>query len=209
MKKVLTVLVFGITLAILAWYGINPVLTKGSEDQHAGLLSGTVLKPTSSLPDFTLMNSHGNPINLASLKGHWSLLFFGYGTCPDICPRTLSTVAALYQTMAHEKINGPGFYFVSLDPTNDTAPKLREFLARFHPQFMGLTGNEAEMKKLATACRVYSYTEPTPNAAGQKVIDHSASLMLINPQGQLQAIFTPPYKVEEVAEDLKKLMRTY
>lgn len=208
MKKIVLLVIFSTVLASALWFGIHPFLSKKihakAEDRF---LSATVLKPTQAIGQFSLIDTTGQTFQNLSLKGHWTLLYFGYATCPEVCPRTLNSVSELYGIFAAQRQDiKPRFIFATLDPKEDTKEKLAAFLNRFHPEFQGVTGEESEVQKLTATCRVYSWTDPKPNAAGQKVIDHSAALMLINPHGQLAAIFSPPLKPQDIYKDLQILM---
>lgn len=216
MKRiVIFLLALGISCA--AWYGISPMLKKetlaqlqaNAREQQAdpGYAAATILTPTKPLIEFSLMDTKNQPFTHDSLQNHWTLMFFGYAQCPDICPTTLAIAGQLWRSFPNQTPHPKAqFVFVSLDPKDDTVPKLREFLERFHPSFIGVTGNEQDIKKLAENCRIYSWADPKPNAAGQKVIDHSATLLLINPEGRIQAIFSPPHRAENIAKDLQSLM---
>ncbi len=207
MRGILLTLTFVILIALGAWYGLNPILSKSSPaHSNPQLASATVLNKTTPLVDFTFKATDGRSFSKQNLKGQWTLLFFGYGDCPDICPRTLSQLSDVYKILGDLKAHEPRFVFVSLDPKTDTIEKLRTFLGRFNPTFIGLTGNEAEMEKLAADCRIYSWTDPNPNPQGQKVIDHSATILLINPHAELYAVFSPPHQAADIAKDLQSLM---
>lgn len=190
------------------------------EQKASSLQAATLLQTPMPLSDFTLMATHGKSFNLQSLKGHWSLLFFGYSDCPDICPRTLNKVSDIYKILSEERMASndssisatspisPRFIFISLNSTQDNIEKLKSFLSRFDPQFMGLTGDETEINKLAKSCRIYSWTDPKLNSLGQKVIDHSATLILINPKGQIQALFSPPHEPRDIAKDIQSITKS-
>lgn len=216
-KRILLTLIFGLTTAFLAWYGINPILNKKpvfeTKEQATQLSlandmgSATVLQPAKTLEAFSLLDTHNKVFTEQTFQGHWTLLFFGYAQCPEICPRTLAIMSDLFRTKPQANAKAKAqFVFVSLDPKSDGVAELRSFLNRFNPDFIGLTGDEKEVIKLAKACRVYSWTDPKPNAAGQKVIDHSGTLLLINPEGKLQALFSPPHVSDTLAKELKILM---
>lgn len=200
-----------IAIAAVIWLGIKPMVNKDAEKQQVKqtLSEATVLQPTFPIPDFSLIDTKGKSFTAQSFKGHWTLLFFGYASCPDICPRALKTISEIYQAFTEQQYTSkPRFIFVSLDPTEDTPNKLSAFLARFNSEFMGLSGQEVEMNKLANACRVHSWTDPKLNAAGQKVIDHSAMLLLINPHGQLHAVFSPPHQPLNIVKDIQRLLNS-
>lgn len=223
-KRILLTIIFGLTTAFLAWYGINPILNKAPvfENQQAQqsspqvsqqastaseLGSATVLQPAKTLETFSLLDTHNKVFTEQTFQGHWTLLFFGYAQCPEICPRTLAIVSDLFRNkpQTHAKAKAR-FVFVSLDPQSDGVTELKTFLNRFNPEFIGLTGDEKEVIKIAKSCRVYSWKDPVLNAAGQKVIDHSGTILLINPAGKLQALFSPPHVSDTLAKELKVLM---
>lgn len=210
MKRLLLSICFATAMGFAVWYGLNPLLTKDANTQNLTqtLSEATLLKGQPPLPEFSLIDTDEHPFSNQSLKGHWTLLFFGYASCPDVCPRALKTISEIYQSFSPEYASlKPRFFFISLDPVSDTPKKMREFLGRFNGEFKGLTGNELEMNKLAKGCRVFSITDPKLNPAGQKVIDHSAMLLLINPQGHLHAIFSPPHQPQHIAKDLEMLTK--
>jgi protein SCO1/2 len=221
-KRILLTLIFGLTTTVLAWYGITPILNKEKSFDSASIQSplqtgqqtlandmgaATVLQPAKTLVPFSLLDTHNQVFTQQSFQGHWTLLFFGYAQCPEICPRTLAIISDLFRTKPHSNAQAKAqFVFVSLDAKNDSVPQLQAFLSRFHPDFIGLTGDENEVVKLAKSCRIYSFKEPELNAAGQKIIDHSGTILLINPEGKLQALFSPPHASDTLAKELKVLM---
>lgn len=170
--------------------------------------SATILTPAKPLPNFSLQDSNGNIFTQDTFIGHWTLLFFGYADCPEICPTTLAIVGGVWRAFPEQQPHTKAqFVFASLDPTNDTPQKLKDFLSRFNPAFIGITGSESQMNKLAKSASVYSWTDPQLNTAGQKIIDHSATLLLINPEGRLYALFTPPHHIDTIKKDLQVLMK--
>jgi len=166
----------------------------------AGALS--VLQPAKPLIPFSLIDTEGKPFTQASMQGQWSLLFFGYATCPGICPNTLKVLQKVWiDPVLDQKLH---FIFVSLNPTDDTPAKLKAFLAGFNPHFRGLTGNAKQIEALSKACSIYSWQDPE---AKQLMIDHSATLLLINPQGAIKALFSPPHEAATLLTELKTLIR--
>jgi len=182
----------------------TPTAEKGSKPV---LKTGTLLSPPRLLPPFSLTDTHNQHFTDTSLQGQWTLMFFGYARCPAICPATLAIVGELWRSFPKPDPTQPiQFVFVSLDEA-DTPTTLGNFLARFHPTFIGLTGHSTAINALAKACRIYSWTDTTSNATGQKVIDHSATLLLINPEGRIQAVFSPPHITHNIAHDIELLMK--
>lgn len=191
-----------------AWCGVKKPESSNSIETEE-FAQATVLRPGSPIADFSLQDTQNRPFNLQSLKGHWTLLYFGYADCPDVCPRSLTLISEIYQIFSKQDFkNKPRFIFASLNPSHDEGEKLQELLNRFNPEFIGLTGSESEMNKFSKSCRVHSWTDTKLNANGKKVIDHSAAVLLINPLGRLQAIFSPPLKPQDIAADVQKLLNS-
>lgn len=198
--KVMFSLLAGL-LAVSTTHILSAVPTLKTEQSSAA----TVFSTAVPLPNFSLLDTSNKPFTHTALKSKWTLLFFGYTQCPKICPQTLAIVTEAWRALSQPNAQ---FIFVTLDPHIDTPAALKQFLTNFNSNFIGLTGDEAEIKKLAQACRIYSWTDPNLNATGQKIIDHSASLLLLNPQGQLQALFSPPHHSDTLARELKALMKS-
>lgn len=180
---------------------------KQSTPDIPAITSATVLTPPKPMYHFGLKDANGQPFTLESLQGHWTLMFFGYADCPEICPTTLAIVSGAWRAFPeHTPHPKAQFVFATLNPQSDTPEKLKTFLSHFNPNFIGVTGEESELNNLSKSLSIYSWTDPQLNAAGQKVIDHSATLLLINPEGRLHALFTPPHQIENLKKDLQILM---
>lgn len=208
MKRLLWVILTLVVLGALffVWY-LNHNKTPEAPPTIPALTSATVLKPAKPLIPFALQDSEGAPFTHENLKGYWTLMFFGYADCPEICPTTLATASGVWRAFPEQSPHpNARFVFVSLDPKTDTPQKLKTFLTRFNPTFIGLTGEETEVNNLSKFMNIYSWTDPKLNDKGQKIIDHSATLLLINPEGQLQALFTPPHQIDSLKKDLQVLL---
>lgn len=153
------------------------------------------------LPAFDLQGPQGKFSN-ADLRGGWSLLFFGYTQCPDICP----TALALMKDVQAAVPPAPTFrvIFVSVDPRRDSAELLRQYLAAFDPAFIGVSGDDADLAPLVAALGVY-YRRNDIADAKNYTVDHSATIHLIDPQGRLAAVFAPPQDVAGMAADYRRI----
>jgi protein SCO1/2 len=209
MRRIWLTLAIALSGVFAVWYGFNSTAEVPEKQSPAVLASATVLNPSKPLADFSLIDTNGKPFTQASLRNQWTLMFFGYSDCPDICPRTLLKISELLTALPGEaqKPDPLNFLFVSLNPENDTPDKLKAFLTRFHPSFKGVTGDQNTIQVLSKACNIYSWHDPNNQADKPKVIDHSATLMLVNPQGRIQALFSPPHHVQTIAEDLKIILK--
>lgn len=170
------------------------------------LASGTLLAPAKTLADFSLIDNHGRSFGEQNLRGHWSLLFFGYTNCPDYCPTTLMTLAALEkQLRAAKTAPPPQVVFVSVDAKRDTPARLDRFVPNFDPEFIGLTAPsqpdiEALAKKWGVAVKI-QYA-----ANGNYIVDHSAVLFVIDPAGRLAAVLTGPFTVDALRDDYQRIV---
>ena len=170
------------------------------------LASGTILAPARPLADFSLIDNQGRSFGAANLRGHWSLMFFGYTDCPDYCPTTLTTLAALEkQLRAAKTVAPPQVIFVSVDAKRDTPAQLNQFVPNFDPEFIGLTAAsqpaiEALAKKWGIAVNI-QYA-----ANGNYIVDHSTEIFVIDPAGNVAAILTGPFTVDALQSDFRRIV---
>lgn len=170
------------------------------------LATGSFLTPSRPLPDFSLIDQQGRTFGAANLRGHWSLLFFGYTNCPDFCPTTLTTLAALDKRLRADKVTVlPQVIFVSVDAKRDTPEQLAKYVPYFDPAFIGLTAAdqpsiEAVAKKLGVAVILQ------PTADGGYTVDHSGAIFVLNPNGRLTAILTGPFSVAALQSDFQRIV---
>ena len=161
------------------------------------------------IADFVLEDHNGNPFSLQNFKGHWSLLFFGYTSCPDVCPNTLFQLQQarqlMLQRMAADEI--PQIYLVSVDFERDTQLKLAEYLRYFDPAFVGLRGEEEQMRALTLQLGVVYFIEPHEKGVTRYQVDHSASLLLLDPQGRLRGILPAPHEASHIEHDVLTVIR--
>jgi protein SCO1 len=170
------------------------------------LATGTILAPARPLADFSLIDNQGRSFGAANLRGHWSLMFFGYTDCPDYCPTTLTMLAALEkQLRAAKTVAPPQVIFVSVDAKRDTPAQLNQFVPNFDPEFIGLTAAsqpaiEALAKKWGVAVNI-QYA-----ANGNYIVDHSTEIFVIDPGGNLAAILTGPFTVDALQGDFRRIV---
>lgn len=139
-----------------------------------------------------LQDTEGNSLTLERFKGKWTLLFFGFTYCPDICPTTLGVLNKL-----HEELKQKGteqnlqVILVSVDPARDTADKLREYVHYFNPSFLAVRGEFMETQKFATDLNA-GFTK-VPGMGEHYLIEHSGNIVIINPYGHYHGFFKPPF----------------
>ena len=152
-----------------------------------------------ALPEFALTDHTGRAYTRRELSDTWTLLFFGYTHCPDICPITLATMSASLDAIAALGGEAPRVVFVSVDPDRDAPEHLRGYVTAFGDDFLGVTGPHEELGKLTRALGVgYARDGDGP----EYLVEHSAALLLVNPKGDLQAVFAPPHEPDPIARDV-------
>ena len=167
-----------------------------------------LLPEPKSFDDFTLVDHRGQPFTRKDFEGRWSVLFFGFTSCPDICPNTLFQFGIARQRLL-EKFDPaelPRFYLVSVDPERDTPGKLADYLAYFDPEFIGISGADSELRTLSMELGIAYHVAPHEPGAGDYTVDHSASVLLLNPSAQLAGVLPAPVDGAQMARDLQSLM---
>ena len=167
------------------------------------LLRNAVLYPAPrSVPEFHLDQANGQPLDLASWRGHWNVVYFGYTSCPDVCPTTLATFKQAWRDLGvlKEKVR---FDFISVDPQRDAPEQLAKYVTFFSPDFIAATGSDEELTKLTRALGLL-YARTT-DANGSVQVDHSGSAVIIDTQGRLVGMFRPPFTAAQIVADLTAL----
>lgn len=167
-----------------------------------------------ALPEFSLVDHKGEVFDLNRFKQHWSLLFVGYTFCPDICPTTLAELKGIYPQLQEINSTAPiQVVFLSVDPKRDNTARLNEYIQFFHPDFTAVSGKHDQLFPLVRAMgMMYSISESTDNP--NYLVDHSSSVILINPLAQVIGRFKPEFAVgklavsegQKILSDLPKLV---
>lgn len=151
--------------------------------------------------DFTLTAHTGQPVKASAYQGKVVVLFFGYTHCPDICAPTLTRLAAMLKQLGPNAARVQ-VLFVTVDPKHDTVAQLASFVPKFHPAILGLTGTEQEIGKVAQ-----DYKVAFQHNAGSVVIDHFGGIMVKDPKGKLRLLFKNDASVEDMAHDVRLLLK--
>ena len=155
---------------------------------------------------FELTNHEGQTFDKQQLVGRWSLVFFGYTSCPDVCPTTLQNLGFIYDDLRAIADNSQ-VLLVSVDPQRDNLNKLSQYIAYFNPEFIAL---RADHDVLFPFARNLGLMYAISGEGDDYLVDHSASLVLINPDGDIAAIFKPEQAVGKVPSiDNEKLLSDY
>jgi len=209
MTKPLRLTVFALVAVLAAAAGMTLARSiKGPTATAAMDARALVLEAPRTLPDFLLMDHAQQPFGPARLEGRWTLLFFGFTNCPDVCPTTLNTLAGLAQSLEDlPPSSQPTITMVSVDPIRDTAEKLSAYVPFFDPDFVGVTGEMGEVLTLTRGLGVAFAYQPAANGEAYSV-EHTASVFLIDPNGRLAAIFSTPHRVGDLDREFRQIVST-
>ncbi|MCP4362421.1 MAG: redoxin domain-containing protein [Chloroflexi bacterium] len=167
--------------------------------------NGMIVNSDAPVTNFKLTGPGGQPVNLVDYRGKVVLLYYGYTFCPDVCPATLSELKKTVAELGN-KADNVQVFMISLDPERDTPEALAEYMAHFHPSFIGLTGTEDEIVAASAPLGIfYERHEGTP-ATGY-LIDHTATVMALDKNGRLRLLYSFDTPGEDIATDLRYLIR--
>ncbi|MEI7645720.1 MAG: SCO family protein [Chloroflexales bacterium] len=168
--------------------------------------AGTLIDPPKPLSDFTLPSSAGGkPLSLSDLRGKPVLLYFGYTFCPDICPTTLSEFIRVKHDLA-SKGDQLAVLMVSVDPERDTPEVLGRYMQAFDPSFIGMTSNEATLRRIGSEYGLFYQRHAVSGSAAAYLMDHSAATYLIDQQGQLRMVYSYGTPHTVIAPDVERLL---
>jgi protein SCO1/2 len=207
-------------IAIMASLGLGAVLGAQQFSHASPLDTAQLLTAPKMMPEIALENQQGEAVAADSFDGHWSLVFFGFTSCPDFCPLELQKLGKVLNLMeAEEELR---VVFVSVDPERDGREKLADYVNFFHPYIIGLRGSNLELAKFAQFFgaaydrsaivdnRVLSIPAGInmPHGIGdQYQVNHSSRVFIVNPAGDFIGSFAPPYTTEEILSDMQNLMK--
>jgi protein SCO1/2 len=155
--------------------------------------------------DFTLNGPGGKPVTLSSYRGKLVLLYFGYTSCPDICPSSLSIMQRTMRGLGEQAGEVQGI-FVTVDPERDGGERLQEYAGYFHPDFIGLEGDTVATRKAAKLWNVSYQKEESSSAAGY-LISHSDYIYLLDREGELAALFNSKSRHTDLLEAIQTLIK--
>ncbi len=168
--------------------------------------SATVLPDPDPVPAFALLDQRGNAVDERVFEGQWDLVFFGFTHCPDICPATLQVLATAKSQLADAgKKPLPRIVLVSVDPERDTPEKIGRYVDYFGDGNLGLTGSVEGVRQLTDGLGIY-FQKQSGDAANYNV-DHSAAVLVVDPDGRFSAVFGGPHVVENYVRDLPIVMK--
>jgi protein SCO1/2 len=166
---------------------------------------GTVLQSTLPAPNFELNAVNGQKVGPKDFAGDLVLLYFGYTFCPDVCPATLSELRGALDILGADA-NDVQVIMISVDPARDTPEMLAAYVTHFHPSFLGVTGTPDEIARTAEQYGIFYEAHEGTEATGY-LVDHTASVIVIDPDGYLKLVFPFGTSAEDIADDLAHLLK--
>jgi len=162
-----------------------------------------------AIPDFELLDQREQPFGPAGFRDRWTFLFFGYLQCPDVCPTAMHllreyrrALSASEPGLAHQVV------FVSVDPAHDRPEQIAAYMEFFDPEFIGLSGSADALAALAGPLAIKYYEHVDDD--GRRAIDHTSSIMIVDPAGRVLGAFPPPQqRPERMLELFRELRRHF
>jgi protein SCO1/2 len=174
-------------------------------DTQPAVATATLLSPPRPLPPLALVDHDNRPFDVQRLRGGWSFVFFGFTSCPDACPATMSALAQTKKLLADlPETLRPRVVMISVDPERDTPERLAGYVQAFDPSFIGATAAKATIDELAKRMGVLAAIRPLEG--DNYTVDHTTSLFLIDPQGSFRALFSMPHTPKLIAEDYRRIV---
>ena len=195
-------ILLGVLAALLSLTVVGLVVMVGRANAHT--FGGLVANPPTAAPDFTLTDETGQAFTLSSLRGQWVLLDYGYTTCPDVCPATLTNLRQV-KTQLGSASSQVRVVFASVDPDRDTVDKIGEYVHHFGADFKGLTGSNAQVAQAAQAYGV-KYEKTLSTSAAGYLVTHTAFVYLLDPQFRLRVTYPFGVASQEITADIQYLM---
>lgn len=201
-----TVFILVALVALILGVVVNRALSdRSSGDQTALIDAGIILLPQSrKLPDLTMTNQDGQPVQINGFKDKWTLFFFGYTYCPDICPTTLAQLRQIKSELPQETLSKLRVVLVSVDPNRDTPQQLKQYLGYFDKGFVGLTGSVPDIQKLANGVSIPFI--PADTSKPGYTVDHSGNLALLGPDGNQRGFIRAPFNTQKLLAQLPGLL---
>ena len=165
----------------------------------------TVLTKPIKLDEFLLTADDDSVFSNQSLKDKWSLLFFGYTHCPDVCPLTLHQLAQANKELADKLDSTPDIIMVSVDPDRDTSEILQKYVRSFGENVSGVTGKNEELDKLTSQLGIFY--NANKHEGENYSVNHSAAVILINKNAEFHAVFSAPHSIENFVSDLPLILK--
>lgn len=158
--------------------------------------------------DFTLRSAAG-PVSLSDFRGKVVLIYFGYTSCPDVCPTSLGALSAALKQLSPQEMARIQPIFISVDPERDTPAKIVEYVHYFHPKMIGVTGSLAEVREIADRYGAYFRKAEVENSALGYAVDHSSVIYVVDEKGRLVDMIQHSGSPQAILEHLRRVLETH
>lgn len=172
----------------------------------AGLRGATYDEPYPPAPEIALARDNGSAFRLSETRGNVVLLFFGYTSCPDVCPTTMAEVKTVIDKIGGQWAQMVKVVFLTVDPKRDTPQRVQEYVNHFNKDFIGLSGTDAQLAQIWNAYGIFRQVvdETSDTVYG---IDHTARVTLIDQNGNIRSSYNIGIQIEDYVHDLKLLLK--
>ena len=210
-----------VVIALIALFQL-----RGERASEAALreIGVTIYPEARTLSEFRLIDQQGEFFSKADLQGSWNLVFFGFTHCPDICPLTMAELSQFYTGLDFDQDVKPRVFLVTVDPEQDNPESMAAYLANYNEEFIGLSGDPEEIAQLAAqlyvgygdavkseaAATTHEHGGPQSEvdvAQGNYLIEHSAHIAVINPQGDYYAVMRAPHRDQDLIKAFRELVK--
>ncbi|MBA3909930.1 MAG: electron transport protein SCO1/SenC [Rhodobacter sp.] len=189
-------------LQIILWVAAAAAAIAFAALRWSSATDGKAVAGPAFTPSFTLADSEGRVRTTAEFRGKFLLVFFGFTSCPDVCPTTLSEVAQIMDDLGSDAALVQPI-FISIDPDRDRQLGLAEYTTAFHPSILGLAGSEADTRSAAASFKIFYGRETDSSAPDGYTMAHSPGLFLIDPNGEWLRQFGFGTPAAEILSDLQ------
>ena len=199
------VVVIALAVGVYTQQATQPPTDSGNQAKLPSLQKAIILPNSKVISSIDFTDHLGQPFSRSQLLGKWSILFFGFSNCPDICPTTLHTLAQVKKNLiATTNWGNYQVVMVSVDPVRDTPEQLSKYVPFFDPEFVGISGDLDTTTEFAKQLGILFVTREA-DAKGRYDVDHSTAIILLNPRAEMAGIISAPHKVDEITADLAAL----
>ena len=203
----LAVIAFGLGMWTAVWWDTQAAKQHGPTQTEGGY----VYSPGRPLTVDGLVDHNSQPFSLNDWRGHWLVINFGFLSCPDVCPVTLSVMnEVLYpksQPATHKRLPDQlKVLYVTVDPARDTPERMKEYLSYFGDRYLGITGPEDKLTALGRQVNAVFVSQKKNDADENYTVSHSSSIALINPQGEFVAMLKGPDSPAQFSQFLQELL---
>lgn len=203
------IIVILVILVVTVVVVVNNMIMRPGTPQE---LMGVIRSVPKVLDPFELHDQHGVSVSGDIFRGKWSFVFFGYTSCPDICPTTLHVLKDVTGKLAlddSERASSTQVIFISVDPDRDTTPRLAEYMEFFDKGFVGVTGDRVNIDNITRQFGAgYAIEKANPDAPDQYLVGHTSAIFLVSPEARLVASFSQPHSSETITRQYTKI-RSY